>query len=123
MRFVIFRHYQTAAGFFVETMDDSRAFLAADSGECFAMMEQRIDQGVLTMTSSRMNHHSGGLVDHDEICILIKNLERNLLCMMVDLFQRRLRELDLVARANEIARTGCLTIEFDEPRTNQLLNA
>ena len=123
MRFVIFRHHQTAARFFVETVNDSRTLLAANSGKCFAMIEQRVDQGVLTMTSPRMNYHAGGLVDYDEICIFKKNVERDLLWLIVDLFQRRLDEIDLVTRTYEIARTRRFAFEFDESRTNQLLNS
>ncbi len=123
MRFVVFRHHQTAARLFVETMNDSRTFFAAYSGKCFAMIKQRVDQCVLTMTSPRMNYHSGGLVDYDEIGIFKKNVERDLLWLIIDLFQRRLDEIDIVTRTHEIARTRRFTIEFDEPRANQLLNS
>jgi hypothetical protein len=75
------------------------------------------------MTSPRMNYHSGGLVDYDEIGIFKKNVERDLLWLIIDLFQRRLDEIDIVTRTHEIARTRRFTIEFDEPRANQLLNS
>lgn len=122
MGFVVFCHHQTAARFFVETMNDSRALFAAYSGKGLAMIEQRVNQRVLTMTSSRMNDHSGGLVDYDEIRVFEKNIKRDLLRLIIDLFQWWLDQLDLVISANEIARTGRLPIESDGAGANQLLN-
>src|ERR1022692_4748419 len=113
MRFVVFRYHQTAARLFVETMNDSRTFFAANSGKCFAMIKQRVDQCVLTMTSPRMNYHSGGLVDYDEIGVFKKNVERDLLWLIIDLFQRRLDEIDTVPRPPEIARARRFSIDFD----------
>jgi hypothetical protein len=104
-------------------MDDSRTFFAADSGKCLAMIEQGIDQSVVAMTRPRMDHHSGRLIDYDQIGILKKNLERNVLGLMVDLFQRRLDQIDLVARSNDIPWTRRFAVEFNEPRPNQLLDA
>ena len=55
VRHVGFCDDQTTARFFVQPMNDSRSFFAADSGQLRKVMQQRIDQCVLTLTGARMN--------------------------------------------------------------------
>ena len=80
MRFVVFGHDQTAAGFLVEPVDDARSRHAADAAEFpGAMMEQRIDERVFLVPGGGMNHQPGWLVQHEQRFVLKQNLERNVL--------------------------------------------
>ena len=88
VRLIVFRDDEAAAGFFVETVHDAGPFFAADSGKGGAMMKQCIDQGVFPMTRSRMNHETGRFADDNEIVVFEKNLQRNRLRLIVDLFER-----------------------------------
>ena len=67
MCLIVLRHDETAAGFFVEPVDDSRSRHAADAAErTFAMMQQRVDERVFLVPGSRMNHEAGGFVDDEQ---------------------------------------------------------
>src|SRR4029077_6837770 len=77
MRHVGFCDDKTPARFFVQPMNDSRSFFAADSGQLRKVMQQRIDQRVLTLTGARMNDYPRRFVDHNQVFIFIKNVERN----------------------------------------------
>ena len=48
MRLIIFGNDNATARFLIETMNNAWPFFAADAGKGGAMMEQRVDQGVLT---------------------------------------------------------------------------
>jgi len=43
------------------------------------------------MTSSRMNYQTGRFIDDNDIVVFEKNLQRNMLRLIVDLFERRFR--------------------------------
>ncbi len=87
-------------------MHDSRPFFPADSGKPWKVMQQGIDQGVLTVTGARMNNQPGRFVYHDQVFIFIKDLERNRFRLIVDLFWRRFVYFNAIAGAHEIARPG-----------------
>ena len=77
---VILRHHQAAAGFLVEPMDDARPRDAADAAELTgAMMQQRVDQRVLLMAGRRMHDQTRRLVEHQQVLVLVKYFQRNLL--------------------------------------------
>src|SRR6266487_1942430 len=103
MGYVVFGHDKTAARLFVETMNNSGALFSADSRQHRAVVEERVDQSVFTMTGTRMNDKPRRLVDHDEIIVCNENLKGNLLRQGLDLFQRRLGELNLIAASNDLA--------------------
>ena len=54
------------------------------------MMEQRVHKGVLAMPGAGMNNQPGRLINHNQIFVLKKNIERNGLRLIVDLLRRRL---------------------------------
>ena len=114
MRFVIFRDSETAARFLVEPMDNAWPFFSADAGEFWKMMKQGVDERVLALTGPRMNDQSRRFIDHDQIVVFVKNVERNRLRFDVDLFRRWLGDLNAVAETNGIAWPGRGAIERDE---------
>ena len=68
-----------------------------------AVVEERVDQSVFAMTGARMNDKPRRLVDDDEIIVFEENLKRDRLWQRLDLFQRRLGELNLIATSNNLA--------------------
>ncbi len=78
MRFIIFRHDQTAAGFLVEPMNNSRSRHAADAAQsAFAVMQKRVHQGVFLMSRCRMNHNAGWFVQHEQSLVFEQDFQRN----------------------------------------------
>jgi len=103
MRRVILGHDKAAAGLFVETMNDAGALFSTDSRQRRAVVEERVDQSVFAMTGARVNDKPRRLIDHDEIIVFEENLKWDLLRQGLDLFQRRLGELNLIATSNNLA--------------------
>ncbi len=86
MSAVVFGDDDDSAGLLVEAMHDSRAKISADVGEFVEVMQQGIDQSstaafvrsVLRGSSAcpGVDHHSGRLVDHSQMNVLEKDVER-----------------------------------------------
>ena len=89
MSHVILGHDEAAARFLVETMHDPGPLLPANPGKAGAMMEKRVDERVRLVAGAGMHHQTRRLVEHQQIFVLKENLQRNLLGLRVDLFQRR----------------------------------
>src|SRR5206468_7083711 len=123
MRYVVFGHDKTAARLFVETMNDSGALFSADPRQHRAMVEECVDQSVFAMTGARMNDKPRRLVDHDEIIVFEKDLKGNLLRQGLDLFQRRLGQLNLIAASNDLAWPAGCVIESNKHIADQMLES
>ena len=120
---IVFGDNKTAARLFVETMNDARALFPADSRQRRAVVEERVDQSVFTMTGPRMNDEPRRLVDHDEIIVFEENLKGDLLWQRFDLFQRRLGELNLIAASNDLTWPAVCVVESNKPIADQLLES
>ena len=104
MRFVVFRDDDAAARFLVETMHDTGALFSANAGRIRAMMQERVDEGVLALACARMKNEPRGFIDDDQVGVLEQNVEWDRLGLVVDSGWRRLRQIDLIAGPDEIAR-------------------
>ena len=101
-------------------MDDAGPFLAADTAQVLYVMEQRVDQRAAGMPGGRMHDHASGLVDHDEVAVLIQDPERQrfwrrrrvgrLRCVDFD----ELAGLDRLIRLRRAPRDQDVTV-LDEP--------
>ena len=60
----------------VETMHDPGPLLAADAAEIVDVVQQRVDQRAARMARRRMDDHPRGLVDHDEVVVLVEDRQR-----------------------------------------------
>ena len=93
MRAVVLRRHHQPGGVLVEPVHDARPPDAADAGKAGAAVgDQRIDQRAGLVARGRMHHQAPGLVDDDDVVVLIDDIER-------DLFARglggdRLRHVD-----------------------------
>src|SRR5213079_1037068 len=100
---VILGDDETTTRLFVETMNDAGTLFPADSRQRRTVVEERIDQSVFAMTSTRMNDKPRRLVDDDEVVVFEEYLKRDRLWQRLDLFQWRLGELNLIAISNDLA--------------------
>ena len=123
MRDIIFGHYETAACFLVETVNDTGPLLSADSGQRRAVAEQSVDQSMFTLTRARVNGEAGGFVDNDDVIVFEEDVECNRLRPHMDLLDRGLAEINFVAASNDLPRSSDLFVEPNEPAADQLLQA
>ena len=78
VRPVVLGHDQKPAGVLVEAVHDAGPPDAADAGQAFAAMgDQRIDQRAGLVAGAGVHHQSRGLVDHDQVLVLIDDRERH----------------------------------------------
>ena len=60
----------------IEPVHDAGPLLAADAAEIVDVMEQRVHQRAARVAGGRMHDHAGGLVDDDDVAILIDDRQR-----------------------------------------------
>ena len=69
-----FRHDQQPRGVLVDAVHDAGALFPANARQRIAAMrQQRVDQRTRRAARSRMNDHARGLVDHDQVIILMRD--------------------------------------------------
>lgn len=72
-------HDHQAGRVFVQPMDDTGALLPSDSFETFSTMaEQGVDQCARLVSGSGMGDKPGLLVEHDQVVVLIQDVQWNL---------------------------------------------
>ena len=73
-------------------MDDAGSFFASDATEIVDVMQEGVNEGSGRVARGRMDDHAGGLVDDDDVVILIHDGQRDRLGLWscVD----RLRDID-----------------------------
>jgi len=73
------RHDQRAGGAFVEAVDDAGAQRAADVrklSQAPEFIEERGGEGASGLTGAGVHDHAGGLIDYDDLIVLIEDGER-----------------------------------------------
>ncbi len=60
----------------VQSMDDSRPAYPADPLEMRPAVQEGIDQSAAPMPGSGMNRQSRCFIDHDTVCVLMENVQR-----------------------------------------------
>ena len=86
------------------------------------MVEQGIQQGAVLMAGSRMDHQAGGLVNHQDVLVLVDDFQLDVLCEPLALgfllgLQDQLRAaVDDVARAQHGAVDGQATVLIQPAR-------
>lgn len=106
MGFIRFCDNQTTTGLFVEAVHNSWPFLSADSGKRGKMVQEGVHQRVFSMARTGMNHQTRWFVDHDQVVVFVKNVERDRLRLIVDFFRRWLVDFDAISGMDEIAWPG-----------------
>ena len=73
---IVFRHGQQSRRVLVDAVDDSRAQLAVDAGKIVPQgVEQAVDQGIVGVSGGGMHHQPLGLVDDQQIVVLIDDVQ------------------------------------------------
>ena len=79
-------------------MDDAGALFPADAGErVAAVCEQRVDQRPVRVPRRGMDDEPLGLVDYDDIRVLVADLQRDRLRLDRDLADLRERQLQRIS--------------------------
>ena len=79
VRPVVLRRHHQPGGVLVEPMHDARAPDTADPGKAGAAMgDQRVDQRAGLVPGGGMHHEAPGLVDDDDVVILVDDIERDI---------------------------------------------
>lgn len=73
---IVLGNDKNSARISIKTVHNSRTALVKAHGQVFDMVKQYVDQGVLRVTGGRVHNQSAGLVDHNQVAILIKNIQR-----------------------------------------------
>ena len=88
-----------AGGVLIEPMHDAWAHLAADAGQVGAMVQQTVHQGAVLVAGGRMDGEAGGLINDNQVGILVKHIEGNRLSLEIGKwFGGRHPQLHLIAR-------------------------
>ena len=114
MRRVGLRHHQAAARAFVEPVNDTGARNAADAGElATAVMQKRVDKRVFEIAGSGMHDDAGGFVEHDQVGVLVQNVERNFFRQRFQWTRWRNFDAHFVAGTHPVTRFDRLTVDED----------
>ncbi len=70
-------NHDAAARALVEAVDDARAHLAADAGQVLAVEQERVDQRPRRVSGAWVHDQSRGLVQRDELGVLVEHRERD----------------------------------------------
>ena len=78
-RLLVLGHDEAARGVLVQPVDDARAQLAAHARQVLHAVQQRVDQRAGRVARARVHDHARGLVDDDEVAVLVEHAQRQLL--------------------------------------------
>lgn len=76
---IAFGYKQQSRCILVQPVHDAWAFRPAQGGKCAAVSEQGADEGAPLVARGGMDDHPPGLVDHQQIIVLVDDIEGNLL--------------------------------------------
>ena len=101
------RDRQQSAGVLVDTVDDPGAQLAVDARQLIAAtVHQSVDQRAAVVARSRVHHHSLGLIDHEQVRVLIDDIEG-------DILRRDIHGLRVVDQDGDTVADGGLVVLLD----------
>lgn len=66
---------EESAGGGIESVDDARAHGVSDAGDGRVEAQEGVDEGVVGVSCARMDDEPGGLVDDEEVIVLVENVE------------------------------------------------
>ena len=74
MRGVVLRDDHQTRCAAVEPMDDPGSLLASNAAQVSDVMQERVDERAVSMTSGGMDDHSSGFVDNQQVTILVDDV-------------------------------------------------
>ena len=75
VRAIVLGHHHQARRPAIEPMDDAGPQLAADAAQVVDLVQQRVDQRAAGVAGGGMHDHAGRLVHHDEVRVLVDDVE------------------------------------------------
>ncbi len=120
---LVLRYHQTAGGVLVQPMNQTRTEPPADPGQVPNPMKQRIDQRARAVARARVDHHPGLLVEDEQITILVKDLQWQILGGDIGRRGSRHRQLDALATSQAPRGLRRLSVNPCQPRVDQRLQA
>ena len=118
---LVLRYCQTAGGVLVQPMNQTGAEPPADPCQVPNAMKQRIDQRARAVAGARVDHHPGLLVEDEQIAILVKNLQWQILAGDLDRRGSRHSQLDALAASQAPRWLRRLSVDPCHPRVDQRL--
>ncbi|MEK0444711.1 MAG: hypothetical protein RLZZ399_32 [Verrucomicrobiota bacterium] len=113
---------QTPAGLFIQAMDDARSFIPAFLGQILAVVQEGVHDRSGPISDCGVHHHSRRLVDHQQLCILVKNLERQILSLCGHRLPLWLPDGNLYAGPHAFSGLGyLLTLHTNASHSNPIL--
>ena len=77
---IVFGNHQQTAGVFIDAVNNAGANYPIDARKRIAtMIQQCIDQGAVAVAGCRVYYHPFGLVDHEQVLVLVHNRQGNIL--------------------------------------------
>ena len=123
MRRVVFCNDYAPACVLVKTMNDSRARHASNAAQLTrAVRQQRIHQSPSRMSWRRMHHHARWLVDHQQVVIFKKYIQRNLLRLRLGGFRFRPPDGNRLARPGFVGGLDTFGVNKNAPLLDQPLD-
>ena len=105
-------------------MHDARPLDAADAGKpALAVVEQRVDQRAVRISRCGMHDHARRFVEHDEVIVLEKNFQRDVLRRVVQRHGLGQGDGDEVAGFHRIPGFRGLAVDDDELVADERLDA
>jgi hypothetical protein len=115
-------HDQASRGLFVEPMNDPGSLYAPDGGEPGAVVKKGVDKCPPLTPGAGMNHQARRFVDHQEISVLIQDIERNRLGLDPPRLRRGECHDESVVSPNSIARLSGAVADPHALLMNQALD-
>ena len=120
---VVFAGHQKSRGILVDSVDDSRPELPIDAGKAVPAVEQQgVYQGACAVACRRVHHHALGFIDHDEILILVDDVQGDVFRQERRFLRSlRLRQLDQIPLIQQVAAFYLAAVYGDAPLFQLLL--
>ncbi len=116
----IARHQQQSTRTFIQPMNQT------GPGQCRELVieiKQSIDESSLRVAGTRMNDETHRFVDHQQVIVLVNDVERNILRMIADPRRQRFTHEHALTAQHFLFRTSRLAIKQYIARFNPLLDA
>ena len=120
---IVLGNHEAAGGVLVEPVDDARPPFAADAGERRAMGQERVDERTRLVARRGVRDQPGGLVDHQQIVVLVKQRQVNRLGDECGVHRRRFLPRNHVGRTDRLAGLGRTLVQLDVTLADEGLHA
>ena len=119
---VMLGHHHHSRGSTVQSVDDPRSELAANTAQVSDMVQEGIDECAVRVSRRWVNDHARRLVDHDQVDVVVQDIDREGLGTRLGRHRGRDLNRDDVAHPDEGARASRLVADSRPPGFDQALD-